>query len=75
MYMSSKKLFEGNMFWKTKKTDGAEDATSYGARGNDSLGLLFVLEGTGPSMENLFVKDARGRQIVKFLQRNIAGRD
>jgi 2-methylaconitate cis-trans-isomerase PrpF len=54
VYRTSKRLFEGKVFWTDQETDSAQDSMSYGTGGEHSLGLAFVLESRGQSTEYLF---------------------
>jgi 2-methylaconitate cis-trans-isomerase PrpF len=57
VYRTSKRLFEGNVFWTDQEGEGAENVVNYGIGGSQNLGLSFVLESRGQSSEHLFVKD------------------
>jgi 2-methylaconitate cis-trans-isomerase PrpF len=53
VYRTSKRLFEGQVFWSDQEPDVDEDSISYGIGGEHSLGLAFVLESRGQSTEHL----------------------
>jgi 2-methylaconitate cis-trans-isomerase PrpF len=53
VYRTSKRLFEGKVFWTDQELD-MNDAANYGNGGSHSLGLAFVLESQGKSTTHLF---------------------
>lgn len=62
VYRTAKRLFEGEIFW-TDNTEGTlEPNTTYGSKGQHSLGLAFVLENRGQSSSHLFESDDQPSQ-------------
>lgn len=63
VYRTAKRLFEGKTYWTDHGEHANEDGKNYGVGGKHSIGMAFVLESRGQSIEHLHADQDKRKEV------------